>query len=55
MDNEAQVSSDGSGEWQSVDSGYEGDVRRIIVYRADPDDLVARRRAYERLADGSEG
>ncbi|WP_244260332.1 hypothetical protein [Kitasatospora cineracea] len=35
--------------WQSVDSGYEGEQRRIIVYRGAPEDLRARRQAYERL------
>lgn len=36
--------------WQAVDSGYEGDTRRILIYRADPTDLVRRRKAYKALA-----
>lgn len=49
MANDEGVSSEDR-PWQSVDSGYEGDQRRIIVYRSAPGDLQARREAYEHLA-----
>jgi hypothetical protein len=40
--------------WETVDSGYDGDTRRIIVYRSNGD-LRQRRAMYERLQQPGPG
>jgi hypothetical protein len=40
--------------WEAVDSGYDGDTRRIIVYRSNGD-LRQRRAMYERLQQPDPG